>query len=229
MGRGAEGVKVDVVATSLPPKLSNQIQAFWDIVSQHHMLFSVSDNNKEDQMMTALCGLQQIDPRLYFHCAYRDEGIDLLVSAEGHYDLSDTIVAIVGAAPAFADWRIRPILESRALFGERDFDLFPDDANGDILFGIAQSAGDLIRPSDIDFAHVFPSEDEANSFDVALAADFVRDVSPYHKRAGHAWQVVANRRMIPSHRNITSTERSLGDLAVTFHGSSDGWGFMTHS
>jgi hypothetical protein len=207
--------------------MSNCIQAFWDIVRQHHKLFSVPDNDKDDQMMTALRSLQQIDSRLYFHCGYRDDGMDFLLSAEGHYDLGDVVVAIVDAAPALADWRVRPILESRALFGERDFDLFPDDENGDILYGIAQRAGDLIRPADVDFCHVFPSEQEVQLFALALEAAFEREAEPYDGRDGYSWQVIAVRRMIPSHSHITSTERALADLAATYSGSPDGWGFMS--
>ena len=207
--------------------MSKYIQAFWDIVSQHHTLFSIPDNDKDEQMMTALKSLQQIDSRLYFHCGYRDDGLDFLVSAEAHYDLSDTIDAIVGAAPALPNWRIKPILESRALFGERDFDLYPDDENGDILFSIAQSAGDLIRPADVDFCHVFRSEKAARSFAASLDVAFERESEPYDCRAGYSWQVVATKTMIPSHSHITTTERALADIAATHRGSPDGWGFMS--
>lgn len=178
-------------------------------------------------MMTALRSLQMIDPRLYFHCGYRDEGVDLLVSAEGCYDLSEMIEAIIHSAPALSGWRLRPILESRALFGERDFDLFPDDENGDVLFGIAQGAGDLISSASVDFCHVFPSERQAQSFSTLLAPDFERQSEPYEGREGYTWQVVATRKMIPSHRHITTTERALADLAATHGGSQDGWGFMS--
>jgi hypothetical protein len=207
--------------------MSNSIQAFWDVIRQHHQLFSIPDNDKDDEMMIALRSLQKIDPRLYFHCGYLDESVDLLISAEGHYDLSDTISAIIDSAPELVGWRFRPILESGALSGDRDQELFPDDENGDVLFGIAQRAGNLITPADVDFCHVFPSEMQARSFAASLDRGFEQKTEPYDGREDYTWEVVATRRMIPSHSHITTTELALADLAAIHDGSPDGWGFMS--
>ena len=207
--------------------MSKAIQSFWEIVSRHHKLFSIPDNDKDEQMMEALRALQQIDSRLYFHCGYHDEGMDFLLSAEAHYELSGTIVELVEAAPEIDNWRIRPILESRALSGERDTILFPDDENGDILFSIAKRAGDLIRPAEVDFCHVFPTERAARAFASLLTDEFQWDAESYDGRDGYSWQVVASAQMIPSHDHITSTEVALAEMASKHDGSPDGWGFMS--
>lgn len=50
----------------------------------------------------------------------------------------------------------------------RDPLLFPDDENGDVLWQMAQAGDDLSIPREVDFAVIFPSEDDALKFAVHL-------------------------------------------------------------
>lgn len=194
---------------------------------EHEDLLAIPDNGKEDEMMVVLDALKRVDPRLYYHVGYRDDGADLLLSAEGHFDLSPVIAECMAQAPDCAGWRFRPILESESLFGKRDAALFPDDENGDVLFGIAVRGGDLITPKEVDFCHVFPSEFAARSFASGLPDSGEVAMEPYDGAAGFTWQVRVTRRMIPTHRNITAHEAQLAVLASRHEGRPDGWGFFS--
>ncbi|MDB6117999.1 MAG: hypothetical protein JWO08_1780 [Verrucomicrobiaceae bacterium] len=210
-----------------PPHMPENIANFWLVIDLHRDLLAIPDNDKEDQMMNALRALQEIDPRLYFHIGYRDDGADLLVSAEGNYDLSETMTHIVNAAPNMPGWSVIPILESDALSGQRNGKIFPDDENGDVLYGIAQRAGDLISSRPVDFCHIFPSRASAAEFAGCISEGERLNPERYDGRQGYSWQVVVSRKMVPSHGNVTTTEAHLADIVSQYGGIPDGWGFMS--
>ena len=207
--------------------MSENIESFWGALLLHKELLSVPESDKEEQMMEVLRALQQIDPRLYYHIGHRDDGPDLLLSAEGLFELSDTIREIIATAPALPGWRVQPILESDALFGKRNSTLFPDDENGDILYSIAVRAGDLISRKGVDFCHVFPKQSHADGFANQIDPAELSAIERYDGRDGFSWQVIITRQIIPSHANISSTEASLAELAADYSGEPDGWGFMS--
>jgi hypothetical protein len=45
---------------------------------------------------------------------------------------------------------------------ERDFDKFPDDENGDILWDIHSRGNDLTERREVDFSVIFPTEEAAS-------------------------------------------------------------------
>jgi hypothetical protein len=194
----------------------------------HKDILAVPDNNMDDQMLVVLESLKRIDPRLYYHVGYRDDGPDLLLSAEGHVDLSPAIAECISHAPSCAGWRFRPILESESLFGKRNHALFPDDENGDVLFDIAVRGGDLITPKEVDFSHVFSSEFAARSFASELLDSDEIAIEPYDGAKGFTWEVCVTRKMLPTHNNITAHETDLAVLANRHEGRPDGWGFMSN-
>ncbi len=207
--------------------MSTDIGSFWSALLRHKELFSAPDSNKDEQMMEVLRALQNIDPRLYYHIGHRDDGPDLLLSAEGFSELSDIIREIVAAAPELPGWRVRPILESEALFGKRNLSLFPDDENGDVLYSIAEQGNDLISSHGVDFCHVFPKRSHADGFAQQINSAEISAIEPYDGRDGFSWQVIVTREMFPSHTNISSTEKHLAKLAADYSGEPDGWGFMS--
>ena len=203
----------------------NAITQFWNTFADHTDFFAIPDNPMEAQMMVVLDALKQVDPRLYYHIGYHDQGVDFLLSAEGHFDLSQTIAECVSLAPKMPGWRIRPILDSKSLSGERDERLFPNDENGDVLFGIAEQAGDLITIKDVDYCHIFPSEEAARIF--AQECDDGVTIEPYDGEDGFSWEVVVTRQMVPSHDNVSEQETHLAGLAARHGGRPDGWGFLS--
>jgi hypothetical protein len=207
--------------------MNDAVQHFWKTFIKHKGVLAVPGDQKDREMTVVLDALQQIDPRLYFHVGYRDEGPDLLFSAEGHLDLSSAIAECMADAPSCAGWRFRPILDSESLFGKRNPSLFPDDENGDVLFRIAARGGNLINLNEVDFYHVFPSEFDARSFASELLDSDKVEVKPYDRAEGFTWQVCVTRTMLPTHQNITTHETHLAARAKRHEGRPDGWGLMS--
>ncbi|MES1153752.1 MAG: ribonuclease E inhibitor RraB, partial [Rhodanobacter sp.] len=93
----------------------------------------------------------------------------------------------------------------------RDPLLFPDDENGDVLWQMAQAGDDLSIPREVDFAVIFPSEDDALKFAVhLLRSDQKVSFSSYEEHGELPWQVLAHPFMQASHENISGFERLLG-------------------
>lgn len=206
---------------------SEVIEHFWQKFLEHKDILATPDDEKDDQMMAVLDCLKKVDPRLYYDVGYRDAGPDLLLSAEGDVGLAPLVAECIAKAPSCAGWRFRAILDSESLSGERNYSLYPDDENGDILFGIAARAGDLVTSREVDFCHVFPSEFAARSFASGLLESDEIVIEPYDRAEGHTWQVRVTRKMRPAHDNITAHETNLAALANLQRGRPDGWGFWS--
>ena len=102
----------------------------------------------------------------------------------------------------------------------------PDDQNGAVLRRMLSQGDDLTQPRQIDFCHIFPERRQAISF-----SDLLDDpqlevcISYYEERA--LWQVIVQRFMVPSHREITALEFFLASHASSVGGQADGWGCMS--
>ncbi|WEN13941.1 ribonuclease E inhibitor RraB [Rhodanobacter sp. AS-Z3] len=107
----------------------------------------------------------------------------------------------------------------------RDPQRFPDDENGNALWQMAEAGDDLSIPREVDFAVLFPTEDDALQFAVhLLRSDQKVSLSSYEENHELPWQVLAHPFMEPSHSNICGFERLLGESAEDFSGRNDGWG-----
>ena len=111
---------------------------------------------------------------------------------------------------------------------KRDYIRFPQDENGDILYGFYLKGIKLDMISKVDFAVIFPNEKNAIQFDnVCKSLGLSTNLSNYDSVPGYTFQVIASKSMIPSHANISEWETKLGEIAKKFGGRNDGWGFMT--
>ena len=107
----------------------------------------------------------------------------------------------------------------------RDYQLFPDDENGDILQNMADAGDKLGVAREVDFSVIFPDEDAALQF----AVHFLRNeqkvsFGPYEGDDDMPWQVQAHPVMAPSHAIISGYEAQLAGDAERFGGRVDGWG-----
>src|SRR5262245_29516664 len=92
----------------------------------------------------------------------------------------------------------------------RDYEQFPDDENGDILWEMAEDGDNLSVPREIDFSVIFPTEDAALDFAVQLLQDGLKvSFSPYEEHDELPWQVQAHPVMEPTHSNISEFEEEL--------------------
>lgn len=109
---------------------------------------------------------------------------------------------------------------------DRDFERFPADDNGEVLWRLLQAGDDLGVPRDIEFTLDFPSEQAAldcgaflfqNEYRVQLS-------SPVEGESDSPWSVEVVPYMAPNHEDISQLEKYLRDVAGHFGGRSSGWG-----
>lgn len=110
-------------------------------------------------------------------------------------------------------------------FARRDWQRFPQDPNGDVLFRIWQQGDDLEQPRVVDFSIVFQTREDAD----ACARRLVQargevEVSYFEQRS--LWDLCFSVRLVPSWWNITEQERELEGVSAAFNGRNDGWGFF---
>ena len=111
------------------------------------------------------------------------------------------------------------------MFARRDMTLFPDDENGDILFGIWKRGGTLDVPRPVDFSLIFPTEEQAVAFAKDLQSrDGEVEVSYFEEK--ECWDLRFSPTIVPSWSNISETESWLGAAAEKYEGTNDGWGFF---
>ena len=109
----------------------------------------------------------------------------------------------------------------------RDYDRFPDDDNGDVLWRMHEAGDNLAKARAVDFSVVFPTEEAALQFAVHLLRNNQKvSFSSYEENEEMPWQVQAHPMMTPTHENIGRYEQLLGDDAAEFGGRNDGWGSM---
>ena len=100
---------------------------------------------------------------------------------------------------------------------------FPDDDNGDVLRNMERNGDDLSQPRNIDFEHVFPTQEKALSF-AARAINQTDEVGISWYEEARCWQVRVTRHMVPDHAALTELELDLQAVAREEGGDSDGWG-----
>lgn len=107
----------------------------------------------------------------------------------------------------------------------RDYVLFPDDHNGNVLWKMKEAGDNLSAPREVDFAVIFASEQQA--------LDFARRLLRYGQKVscgqhagveGFPWQVRAHPVMVLSYEHVSGYERQLGKDASALGGRNDGWG-----
>lgn len=107
----------------------------------------------------------------------------------------------------------------------RNFDQFPDDENGDVLWGMASRGDKLQVAREVNFSVVFPSEDAALKFAVHLLRNEQKvSFSSYGGKEGFSWQVEVHPVMPATYESISAFESLLGKDAEPLGGLNDGWG-----
>ena len=120
-------------------------------------------------------------------------------------------------------------------------DSYPDDADGQVLAGIAARGTDLTKPHDIDFPIDVPDEQSARAIDSLLARhgfntevwydegepDENGEVDVNDEEFGPSWTVYVKMNMVPTYDEIVRIQSNLDELVRGLGGKSDGWGMFT--
>jgi hypothetical protein len=109
--------------------------------------------------------------------------------------------------------------------------VFPNDENGEVLRSMAEQGIDLTVPREVDFAHLFPDENDAQAFaarvePLGYRVEVYEPDEEAREEGSTEWDVLCARRMVPTHADITRFETQLAAVAREFGGHEDGWGFM---
>ena len=106
--------------------------------------------------------------------------------------------------------------------------IHPNDENGDALRRLEAKGDALTHSRDIDFSVVFPNEVAAENFARHFRrAGYKVTVEFAQVKAGHPWDALVVKHMIPSHSAITEFENELQQIASSLDGYNDGWGCIT--
>ena len=110
--------------------------------------------------------------------------------------------------------------------GERDYERFPDDQNGAVLWHMWKEGDRLIEPREVDFSAVFPSEDSALLIAILyLRKGFKVEVSEDEPNVKDDlnWRVTVYAVLVPTHTDISEIEAELIEHAQEGGGQVDGW------
>lgn len=103
--------------------------------------------------------------------------------------------------------------------------IFPDDENGAMLRQMVADGDDLSVPREIAFTVIFPTEDAALKFAVALLKHGQRVSFAEGGDPGELfWLVQTHPYMVPSHENISGYEDLLVSEADALGGRFIAWG-----
>src|SRR5215813_10726253 len=108
---------------------------------------------------------------------------------------------------------------------KRDFNQFPDDDNGEVLWELRCQGDALTSAREIDVTVIFPSKKAAKEFAAACRNSFKVELqeAEEHHEDGLDWEVIVYTDAVPTHAGITSLEEMLGEQAAPVGGRTSGW------
>jgi regulator of RNase E activity RraB len=111
----------------------------------------------------------------------------------------------------------------------RDYQKFPDDDNGNVLWQMYQDGDDLSEVHEIEFSLTFNEQDRAEKAALHLLREeqkinlvLEQDLQPAQ------WRVTLFIYMTPNYQEIVDFEEWLSHIADDFLGEYDGWGCMAY-
>ncbi|WP_432209457.1 ribonuclease E inhibitor RraB [Acinetobacter variabilis] len=111
----------------------------------------------------------------------------------------------------------------------RDYDKFPDDENGHVLWQMYQDGDDLEDDHEIEFSIAFNSEEQADRCALHLLKE-EQKISLYQDEESDTleWTITIHVYMQPTYENIVDLEQWFTRIAAEFQGEYDGWGCMAY-
>lgn len=111
----------------------------------------------------------------------------------------------------------------------RNFELFPNDDNGDVLWEMHQDGDDLTEPHEIEFSIVFDSKEKAHQGALYLL-DQEQKISLYNdEEEPDEWTIVIYVLMQPIYQDIVDLEEWITKIAEQNSGEYDGWGCFSYT
>ena len=111
----------------------------------------------------------------------------------------------------------------------RDFDKFPDDENGNVLWQMAEDGDDLNEAHEIEFSIAFQSEELADKCALYLLKE-EQKISLFEDEESdiNEWIITVYIYMEPEYSDIVDLEEWFTTIAKQHGGEYDGWGCMAY-
>ena len=111
----------------------------------------------------------------------------------------------------------------------RDYNQFPDDENGNVLWQMHQDGDDLREAHEIEFSLVFSDEEQADRCALYLLKE-EQKISLFQdeESATLEWIITIYVYMEPTYEDIVDLEQWFSKIAAEFQGEYDGWGCMAY-
>ncbi|ENV35335.1 ribonuclease E inhibitor RraB [Acinetobacter gerneri] len=111
----------------------------------------------------------------------------------------------------------------------RDFEQFPDNDNGDILWQMQEDGSDLTEPHEVEYSIAFEKQDQAEKCAIYLLLE-EQKISMYldEETDPNFWILSVHINMELDYADINDLEEWFTKIAHQFGGEYDGWGCMTY-
>lgn len=111
----------------------------------------------------------------------------------------------------------------------RDYNQFPDDENGNVLWQMHQDGDDLQEAHEIEFAIAFADEAQADRCALHLLKE-EQKISLFQDEESDTleWIITIYVYMEPAYEDIVDLEQWFSKIAAQFQGEYDGWGCMAY-
>ena len=111
----------------------------------------------------------------------------------------------------------------------RNYELYPDDDNGNVLWQMHTDGDDLTEPHEIEYSIAFKSEEQADQCALYLLKE-EQKISLFEDTEGESseWIITIYVYMEPEHSDIVDLEEWFTKIAEQHGGEYDGWGCMSY-
>ena len=111
----------------------------------------------------------------------------------------------------------------------RNYELYPDDDNGNVLWQMHTDGDDLTEPHEIEYSLAFKSEEQADQCALYLLKE-EQKISIFEDTEGESseWSITIYVYMEPEHSDIVDLEEWFTKIAEQHGGEYDGWGCMAY-
>ena len=111
----------------------------------------------------------------------------------------------------------------------RNYELYPDDDNGNVLWQMHTDGDDLTEPHEIEYSLAFKSEEQADQCALYLLKE-EQKISIFEDTEGESseWIITIYVYMEPEHSDIVDLEEWFTKIAEQHGVEYDGWGCMAY-
>ena len=111
----------------------------------------------------------------------------------------------------------------------RNYELYPDDDNGNVLWQMHTDGDVLTEPHEIEYSIAFKSEEQADQCALYLLKE-EQKISLFEVTEGESseWIITIYVYMEPEHSDIVDLEEWFTKIAEQHGGEYDGWGCMAY-